>query len=199
MNISIVHAGKISYHLCLFLDLLSSDTARLPYTFDGMALQFLFLVIFSWATVMAEEEGTQMDKRLLLDDSQTVSNQMLSLQREIQTLQTKIAEIDVHQSQIQFLNAQVSQLQQENNALKLQISQGSSNQEVQTLTRKVASLDHELPLLKSKMSEHQLQVQSLNATVFKISQKNSDIEAKVNEVVEKNKNLVQHSGILLLI
>ena len=70
---------------------------------------------------MAEEEGTQVDKRLLLDDSQTVSNQMLSLQREIQTLQTKIAEIDVHQSQIQFLNAQVSQLQQENNALKLQI------------------------------------------------------------------------------
>ena len=42
------------------------------------------------------------------------------------------------------------------------------------------------------MSEHHLQVQSLNATVFKISQKNSDIEAKVNEVVEKNKNLVQH-------
>ena len=145
MNISIVHAGKISYHLCLFLDLLSSDTARLPYTFDGMALQFLFLVIFSWATVMAKE-GTQVDKRILLDDPQIVSSQMLSLQREIQTLQTKIAEIDVHQSQIQFLNAQVSQLQQENNALKLQISQGSSNQEVQTLTSRVASLDRELPL-----------------------------------------------------
>lgn len=80
-----------------------------------------FLIIFSWTAVMAEE-GTQVDKRILLDAG------------------------DVHQSQIQFLNAQVSQLQQENNALKLQISQGSSNQEVQTLTSKVASLDRELPL-----------------------------------------------------
>ena len=109
MNFSIVHAGKVSYYLGLFLDLLSLDIARLPHTFDRMALQFLFLVIFSWATVMAEE-STQVDKRLLLDDSQAVSNQMLSLQKEIQTLQTKIAEIDVHQSQSQFLNAQVTQL-----------------------------------------------------------------------------------------
>ena len=165
MNISIVHAGKISYHLCLFLDLLSSDTARLPYTFDGMALQFLFLVIFSWATVMAEEEGTQMDKRLLLDDSQTVSNQMLSLQREIQTLQTKIAEIDVHQSQIQLMNAQISQLQHENDALKLQISQisqGASNHDVKTLNGRMTTL-----------------------------------ESKVNTVVDKNHNLIQHSGIYI--
>ena len=159
----------------------------------------LFLVIFSWTAVMAEK-STQVDKRLLLDDPQTVSSQMLSLQREIQTLQTKITEIDVHQSQIQLLNAQISQLQHENDALKLQISQGSSNQVFQTLNTKMASLealhlDHELPLLKSKMSDHQLQLQSLNSTVSKIFQTNSHIESKVNEVVEKNKNLVQHSGI----
>ena len=58
-------------------------------------------------------------------------------------------------------------MQQENNALKLQISQRSSNQEVQTLTSKMASLDREQPFLKSK----------------------------VDEVVKENKNLLQHSGL----
>ena len=134
----------------------------------------LFLVFFSWTAVMAEEEGTQVDKRLLLDDPQTVSSQMLSLQREIQTLQTKIAEIDVHQSQFQLINAQISQLQHENDALKLQISQisqGASNQDVQTLNKKMASLealhlDHELPLLKTN----------------------------VDAVMKENQHLLQHSG-----
>ena len=121
-----------------------------------------FLIIFSWATAMAED-STQVDKRILLDDPGTVSSQMLSLQREIQTLQTKIAEIDVHQSQIQLMNAQISQLQHENDALKLQISQisqGASNHDVQTLNGRMTTL-----------------------------------ESKVNTVVDKNHNLIQHSGI----
>ena len=84
--------------------------------------------------VSAEE----VDKRLLVGDTQTDSSQLISLQREIQILKTKIAEIDVHQSQIQLMNAQISQLQQENNALKLQ---GSSHQEVQTLTGKITTLE----------------------------------------------------------
>lgn len=137
----------------------------------------LFLVIFSWTAVMAEK-STQVDKRLLLDDPQTVSSQMLSLQREIQILQTKIAEIDVHQSQFQLINAQISQLQHENDALKLQISQisqGASNQDVQTLNTKMASLealhlDHELPLLKSN----------------------------VDAVMKENQHLLQHSGTINL-
>lgn len=134
-----------------------------------------FLVIFSKCIINAE--GTsQVDKRLLLDDPQTATSQLLSLQREIQTLQTKIAEIDVHQSQIQFLNAQVSQLQQENTALKQQISHGSSSHDVQILTSKVATLealhlDQELPLLKSK----------------------------VDSVVTENQNLLLHSGIITCI
>ena len=89
------------------------------------------------------EDSTQVDKRILLDDPGTVSSQMLSLQREIQTLQTKIAEIDVHQSQIQLMNAQISQLQHENDALKLQISQisqGASNHDVQTLNGRMTTL-----------------------------------------------------------
>lgn len=133
-----------------------------------------FLVIFSKCIIIAEE-ASQVDKRLLLDDPQTATSQLLSLQREIQTLQTKIAEIDVHQSQIQFLNAQVSQLQQENTALKQQISHGSSSHDVQILTSKVATLealhlDQELPLLKSK----------------------------VDSVVTENQNLLLHSGMYYL-
>ena len=46
----------------------------------------------------------------------------------------RIAEIDVHQSQIQLLNAQISQLQQENNAQKLH---GPYHNEVQILTGKM--------------------------------------------------------------
>lgn len=99
-----------------------------------------FLVIFSKCIINAEETS-QVDKRLLLDDPQTATSQLLSLQREIQTLQTKIAEIDVHQSQIQLLNAQVSQLQQENTALKQQISHGNSNHDVQILTDKIATIE----------------------------------------------------------
>lgn len=133
----------------------------------------LFLVIFNRANIIRTQEDSQVDKRLLLDDPQTATSQLLSLQREIQTLQTKIAEIDVHQSQIQFLNAQVSQLQQENTALKQQISHGSSSNDVQILTNKVATLealnlDQELPLLKSK----------------------------VDSVVTENQNLLLHSGII---
>lgn len=96
-----------------------------------------FLVIFSKCIINAEE----VDKRLLLDDPQTATSQLLSLQREIQTLQIKIAEIDVHQSQIQLLKAQVSQLQQENTALKQQISHGNSNHDVQILTDKIATIE----------------------------------------------------------
>lgn len=99
-----------------------------------------FLVIFSKCIINAEDTS-QVDKRLLLDDPQTATSQLLSLQREIQTLQTKIAEIDVHQSQIQLLNAQVSQLQQENTALKQQISHGNSNHDVQILTDKIATIE----------------------------------------------------------
>lgn len=133
----------------------------------------LFLVIFNRANIIRTQEDSQVDKRLLLDDPQTATSQLLSLQREIQTLQTKIAEIDVHQSQIQFLNAQVSQLQQENTALKQQISHGSSSHDVQILTSKMAKLealhlDQELPLLKSK----------------------------VDSVVTENQNLLLHSGII---
>lgn len=135
----------------------------------------LFLVIFNRANIIRTHENSQVDKRLLLDDPQTATSQLLSLQREIQTLQTKIAEIDVHQSQIQFLNAQVSQLQQENTALKQQISHGSSSHDVQILTSKVATLealhlDQELPLLKSK----------------------------VDSVVTENQNLLLHSGMYYL-
>lgn len=133
----------------------------------------LFLVIFNRANIIRTQDNSQVDKRLLLDDPQTATSQLLSLQREIQTLQTKIAEFDVHQSQIQFLNAQVSQLQQENTALKQQISHGSSSNDVQILTNKVATLealnlDQELPLLKSK----------------------------VDSVVTENQNLLLHSGII---
>lgn len=135
----------------------------------------LFLVIFNRANIIGTHENSQVDKRLLLDDPQTATSQLLSLQREIQTMQTKIAEIDVHQSQIQFLNAQVSQLQQENTALKQQISHGSSSHDVQILTSKVATLealhlDQELPLLKSK----------------------------VDSVVTENQNLLLHSGMYYL-
>lgn len=142
--------------------------------FDNVVL--LFLVIFNRANIIGTHENSQVDKRLLLDDPQTATSQLLSLQREIQTLQTKIAEIDVHQSQIQFLNAQVSQLQQENTALKQQISHGSSSHDVQILTSKVATLealhlDQELPLLKSK----------------------------VDSVVTENQNLLLHSGIITCI
>lgn len=126
----------------------------------------LFLVIFHSGNIIWAQENSAVDKRLLLDDPQTVTNQMLSLQREIQTLQTKIAEIDVHQSQIQLLNAQIAQLQQENAALKQQISHGSSNHDVQILTTKVATLNQELPLLKMK----------------------------VDAVVIENQKLLQHSG-----
>lgn len=135
----------------------------------------LFLVIFNRANIIRTQDNSQVDKRLLLDDPQTATSQLLSLQREIQTLQTKIAEIDVHQSQIQFLNAQMSQLQQENTALKQQISHGSSSNDVQILTNKVATLealhlDQELPLLKSK----------------------------VDSVVTENQNLLLHSGIMYM-
>lgn len=126
----------------------------------------LLLVIFHNANIIVAQENSAVDKRLLLDDPQTVTSQMLSLQREIQTLQTKIAEIDVHQSQIQLLNAQIAQLQQENAALKQQISHGSSNHDVQILTTKVATLNQELPLLKMK----------------------------VDAVVIENQKLLQHSG-----
>ena len=95
----------------MFLIILSVQQSRhciLPYISDKMTEYYIstlsFLIIFSWATAMAED-STQVDKRILLDDPGTVSSQMLSLQREIQTLQTKIAEIDVHQSQIQLMNA----------------------------------------------------------------------------------------------
>jgi prefoldin subunit 5 len=132
----------------------------------------LFIVIFS--NGKAEHEDNVPDvKRLLLDNPQTVLAQMLSLQRELQKLQTKITEIDVHQSQIQFLNAQVSQLQSENTALKLQISQGSSNPEVQVLKSEVSLLkanlthvNHDIPLLKTKL----------------------------DAVMLENHNLAQHSG-----
>lgn len=126
----------------------------------------LLLVIFHNANIIVAQENSAVDKRLLLDDPQTVTSQMLSLQREIQTLQTKIAEIDVHQSQIQLLNAQIAQLQQENAALKQQISHGSSNRDVQILTTKVATINQELPLLKMK----------------------------VDAVVIENQKLLQHSG-----
>lgn len=134
----------------------------------------LYLVIFSCTSVMAEE-STQLDKRLLLNDPQTVSNQILSLQREIQTLQIKIAEIDVHQSQIQLMNAQISQLQHENDALKRQISQISQGASNQDLNTKMASLealhlDHELPLLKSN----------------------------VDAVMKENQHLLQHSGTIII-
>ncbi|XP_061183758.1 uncharacterized protein LOC133191974 [Saccostrea echinata] len=132
----------------------------------------LFMVILTKVNTETEENSAA-EKRLLLDDPQTVTAQMLSLQREIQTLQTKIAEIDVHQSQIQLMNAQISQLQQENAALKLQISQGTSTQHVQTLTNKVTSLEanltimsHDLPLLRTQ----------------------------VNAMVADNHNTEQHSG-----
>ena len=58
-----------------------------------------------------------------MGDAHTDSNQLISRQREIQTMKTKLAEIDVHQLQIQFMTAQISQLQQDINAQKLQISQ----------------------------------------------------------------------------
>ena len=116
-------------------------------------LKLLLFLASLCRTAFPEEE---VDKRLLVGDAQTDSSQLISLQREIQILKTKVAEIDVHQSQIQLMNAQISQLQQENNALKLQ---GSSHQEVQTLTGKMATL-----------------------------------ETKVNDVVGKNDNLLQHSG-----
>ena len=88
-------------------------------------------------------------------------------------MQAMKLKVDVHQSQMQLMNAQISQLQQENNALKLQISQlqqdnnalklqGSSQQEVQTLTSKIATL-----------------------------------ETKMNDVVGKNQILLQHSGIII--
>ena len=79
----------------------------------------LFLVSFCRTTFAVDE----VEKRLLLGD-QTDSNQLISLQREMQTLKSKIAEIDIYQSQIQLLTAQISQLRQENNALKLQGSSG---------------------------------------------------------------------------
>lgn len=129
----------------------------------------LFIVIFT-KTNAELEDNTPPVKRLLLDDPQTVSAQMLSMQRDIQTLQTKISEIDVHQSEIQFLNAQVSQLQKENTALKLQISQGTSNRDVQILANKLtlleSNLTHDLPLMKTKL----------------------------NAVMLENLNLAQHSG-----
>lgn len=138
----------------------------------------LFLVIFNRVNITRTHENSQVDKRLLLNDPQTATSQLLSLQREIQTLQIKMAEIDVHQSQIQFLNAQVSQLQKENTALKQQISHGSSSHDVQILTSKVATLealkihlDQELPLLKSK----------------------------VDSVVTENQNSLLHSGIITCI
>ena len=112
-------------------------------------LKLLLFIASLYRTDFSEEEG---HKSLLVGDAQTDSSQLISLQREIQTLKTKIAEVDVHQSQIQLINALISQLQQENNALKLQISQlqqdnnalklqGSSNQEVQILTGKLATLE----------------------------------------------------------
>ena len=145
----------------------------------------LFLVFFSWTAVMAEK-NTKVDKRLLLDDPLTVSSQMLSLQREIQTLQTKIAEIDVHQSQIQFLNAQVSHLQHENDALKLQISQGSSNPEIQTLTSKVATLealhlDQKLSVVTSKV-----------ATFESLDLDNELLPLKT--MLKENQHILQHTG-----
>lgn len=122
----------------------------------------LFLVIFNNANIIGSQENSAVDKRFLEDaDPQTVTSQMLSLQREIQTLQTKIAEIDVHKSQIQLLNTQLSQLQQENAGLKQQISHGSSNHDVQILTNKVATLDHELPLLKMKVDAVEIENQKL--------------------------------------
>lgn len=122
----------------------------------------LFLVIFNNANIIGSQENSAVDKRFLEDaDPQTVTSQMLSLQREIQTLQTKIAEIDVHKSQIQLLNTQISQLQQENAGLKQQISLGSSNHDVQILTNKVATLDHELPLLKMKVDAVEIENQKL--------------------------------------
>lgn len=129
----------------------------------------LFIVIFTKTNAELEDNSPAV-KRLLLDDPQTVSAQMLSMQRDIQMLQTKISEIDVHQSEIQFLNAQVSQLQKENTALKLQITQGTSTRDVQVLTNKLALLEgnltHDLPLLKTKL----------------------------NAVMLENLNLAQHSG-----
>lgn len=122
----------------------------------------LFLVIFNNANIIGSQENSAVDKRFLEDaDPQTVTSQMLSLQREIQTLQTKIAEIDVHKSQIQLLNTQISQLQQENAGLKQQISLGSSNHDVQILTNKVATLHHELPLLKMKVDAVEIENQKL--------------------------------------
>ena len=133
----------------------------------------LKLILFIASLCRTAFPEKEVDKRLLVGDAQTDSSQLISLQREIQTLKTKIVEVDVHQSQIQLMNAQISQLQQDNNALKLQISQlqqdnnalklqGSSHQEVQTLTGKMATL-----------------------------------ETKVNDVVGKNQILLQHSGIII--
>ena len=73
----------------------------------------------------------EVDKRLLIGDAQTDTNLLLSLQREMQAMKLKV---DVHQSQMQLMNAQISQLQQENNAQKLQ---GPSHNEVQILTGKM--------------------------------------------------------------
>ena len=92
-------------------------------------LLLLFLLSFCRTSFTAEE----VNKRLLVGDAQTDSNQLISLQREIQTMKTKIAEVDVHQSQIQLINAQISQLQQENNAQKLQISQLQQDNNAQKL------------------------------------------------------------------
>ena len=94
---------------------------------------YLLLFLVSLCRMAFTEE--EVDKRLLIGDAQTDTNLLLSLQREMQSLKLKV---DVHQSQMQLMNAQISQLQQENNALKLQ---GSSHQEVQTLTGKMATLE----------------------------------------------------------
>lgn len=172
----------------------------------------LFLVIFHNVNIIWAQENSAVDKRLLLDDPQTVTSQMLSLQREIQTLQTKIAEIDVHQSQIQLLNAQIAQLQQENAGLKQQISHVNSTQDVQILS-KIAEIDvhqSQIQLLNTQVSQLQQEnaalkqqishgnsnhdVQILTTKVATLDQELPLLKMKVDAVEIENQKLLQHSG-----
>ena len=152
----------------------------------GSSLLLLLFLLGSCRTTFTAEE---VNKRLLVGDAQTDSSQLISLQREIQTMKTKIAEIDVHQSQIQFMNVQISQLQQDNsaqkqeiNAQKLQISQLQQDNNAQKL--QISQLQQDNNALKLQGSSHQ-EVQLLTGKI-------ATLETKVNDVVGKNQ--LQHSG-----
>ena len=142
----------------------------------------LLLLLFLLSSCRTTFTTEKFNKRLLVGDAQTDSNQLISLQREIQTMKTKIAEVDVHQSQIQLINAQISQLQQENNAQKLQISQLQQNNNV--LKLQISQLQQDNNALKLQGSSHQ--------AVQLLTGKMATLETKVNDVVGKNQ--LQHSG-----